>query len=134
MELNAPPILRNTGVQHNIKTLEGESHVIRQDFRFPLFSSDLGIQFQEVEEETRPKNNLSSRLYFAIGGNTLRLEIKNASLSDNGSYEVNISNQYGHVIVPFTLAVTATVKTNVDITLMDISCSSVHVSSCVAIG
>ena len=125
--LDFPPIPREAGQAHDLRTLEGQLQVIRQDFRFPLSPFGIIIQWKEIQDGRSVDVDFSWRL--TVSRNILRLE-RHAAVSDNGSYEVNISNQHGYAVFPVNIDVIPLEETEITLFLPNSSCDILEAVSC----
>ena len=127
MLVNTPPICSEPDNHVTISAMELEDYYLRKELMFELERNDINISWTKSSHGEMVDYDFGSRFTYTINEKTLRLHIKRADLTDNGYYEVNISNPYGHAMLGVNVNVIELTRTSVQVQIQGYPCNLIQV-------
>ena len=127
--IGIPPVIPDNQVDFiSGSSTEYEPLTFTKTFKFPLDDSNITLEWTKrkiIGEEK--KVDFGSRMHYAVTGKTLTIIINSSRLRDGGFYLLNVSNQYGHIILKVTLTVRLLVRTRVEVVFPNLPCDLLQV-------
>ena len=126
--IGIPPVIPDNQVDFiSGSSTEYEPLTLTKTFKFPLDDSNITLEWTKRKRIGEEKEvNFGSRMHYAITDKTLTVVIS-SQLRDTGFYLLNVSNQYGHVILKVTLTVRPLVRTRVEVVFPNLPCDLLQV-------
>lgn len=128
---NAPP--RCTDSEYHISTItaiERGNFGLRKELRFRLDRENTDISWKKSRYREMVDYDFGPRFNYSISEKTLRFHIERADLTDQGHYQVNISNPYGHTTFEVHIKVVELRRTVVHVQIPGLSCNMLLVRLC----